>query len=113
MYGSTIYPFNFCNRNGIPMIETSQVTVTAQDVVYTIPNKAFRSLNDKGLVLLRIKQAVPSGTTATLPVALSSNSVLQPVTRIGGADATVEQVSPVGIYLAYYDKSGSTIQVIE
>ena len=47
MYGSTIYPFNFCNRNGIPMIETSQVTVTAQDVIYTITNKASRSLNDK------------------------------------------------------------------
>ena len=32
MFGSTRYPFNFCNRNGIPMLETNQVTVTADNV---------------------------------------------------------------------------------
>ena len=36
MFGATTnYPFNFANRNGIPMIESSNVEVTTENVVVT------------------------------------------------------------------------------
>lgn len=45
MFGSTNYPFNFCNRNGIPMLESSSITVNDNNVVIQLPNRAFRWLN--------------------------------------------------------------------
>jgi len=44
-FGSTRYPFNFANRNGIPLIETSSISVTDDNVVFALPNRAFRWLN--------------------------------------------------------------------
>ena len=73
MFGSTRYPFNFANRNGIPLIETSSVTVGTDNVVLALPNRAFRWLNDKGVILLRLNQAIPEGTTTTLPIVFSAN----------------------------------------
>lgn len=54
MFGSTNYPFNFSNRRGIPLIETSSINVTDDNVVINIPNRSFRWLNDKGVILLRL-----------------------------------------------------------
>lgn len=88
MFGSTNYPFNFSNRRGIPLIETSSITVTDDNVVINIPNRSFRWLNDKGVILLRLNQVIPDGTTDTLPVVFSSNDFTQPLTNIGGTAIT-------------------------
>ena len=88
MFGSTNYPFNFSNRRGIPLIETSSISVTDDNVVINIPNRSFRWLNDKGIILLRLNQAIPDGTTGTLPVLFSSNDFTQPLTNIGGTAIT-------------------------
>lgn len=88
MFGSTNYPFNFSNRRGIPLIETSSISVTDDNVVINIPNRSFRWLNDKGIILLRLNQAIPDGTTGTLPVLFSSNDFTQPLTNVGGTAIT-------------------------
>lgn len=88
MFGSTNYPFNFSNRRGIPLIETSSISVTDDNVVINIPNRSFRWLNDKGIILLRLNQVIPDGTTGTLPVLFSSNDFTQPLTNIGGTAIT-------------------------
>ena len=88
MFGSTNYPFNFSNRRGIPLIETSSINVTDDNVVINIPNRSFRHLNDKGVILLRLNQVIPDGTTGTLPVLFSSNDFTQPLTNIGGTAIT-------------------------
>ena len=88
MFGSTNYPFNFSNRRGIPLIETSSITVTDDNVVINIPNRSFRWLNDKGVILLRLNQVIPDGTTDTLPVVFSYNEFTQPLTNIGGTAIT-------------------------
>jgi hypothetical protein len=54
MFGTTNYPFNFSNRRGIPMLESTSVTVTDTNVVFNLPNRAFRGLNDHGVVLFRL-----------------------------------------------------------
>ena len=55
MFGATTnFPFNFANRNGIPMIESSQVTTDTSNVIISIPNRAFRFLNGTGLLLFRL-----------------------------------------------------------
>ena len=112
MFGSTRYPFNFCNRNGIPMIETTRVVVNTDDVTLFIPDRAFRFLNNKGIALIRLNQAIPTGTTDTLPVLLSSNDFTQPLTNVGGTAITVAQLPGTGVYVVYYDKSSNTMQLL-
>jgi len=65
---SVVYPYNFVNRKGIPLIESSAVEVTDTNVIITIANRAFRYLDDRGVFLFRLNQAVPTGA---LPVIFS------------------------------------------
>ena len=112
MYGSTNFPFNFANRNGIPLIEASGIEVTDTNVVISLPRRAFRFLNDKGIILFRMTQAIPAATTQTLPVVFSSSDFTQPLTNIGGTPITVAQVSGTGVYLIYYDKGANLMQLV-
>ena len=112
MFGTTRYPFNFSNRRGIPMLETSSVTVTDTNVVLNLPNRAFRWLNDKGIILLRLNTIIPEGTTGTLPVLFSSNDFTQPLTNIGGTAITAAQITGTGVYLIYYDKDANIMQLL-
>lgn len=112
MFGATTnYPFNFANRNGIPMIESSNVTVTDTNVVINIPNRAFRFLNGTGLILFRLNTAIPEDA-ATLPILFSSNNFTQPLTLVGGTAATAEQMNNPGVYLIYYAKGSNLMQLM-
>lgn len=112
MFGaSTNYPFNFANRNGIPMIESNSVSVTDTNVIINIPNRAFRFLNGTGLILFRLNTVIPE-SAASLPILLASNNFTQPLTLVGGEAATGEQMSGVGVYQIYYAKCSNTMQLM-
>ena len=112
MFGATTnYPFNFANRAGIPMIESSNVTVTDTNVVIGIPNRAFRFLNGTGLILFRLNTAIPQDA-ASLPILLSSNNFTQPLTLVGGVAATGEQLTGPGVYQIYYAKGSNLAQLM-
>lgn len=112
MFGaSTNYPFNFANRNGIPMIESNSVSVTDTNVVISIPNRAFRFLNGTGLILFRLNTVIPE-SAASLPILLASNNFTQPLTLVGGEAATGEQMSGVGVYQIYYAKCSNVMQLM-
>lgn len=110
MFGATTnYPYNFANRNGIPMIESNNVTVSDTNVVIGIPNRAFRFLSGTGLILFRLNTEI---TNTTLPILFSSNEFTQPLTLVGGDSATGEQLGGAGIYLIYYAKDCNLLQLI-
>ena len=110
MFGATTnYPFNFANRMGIPMIESTNVEVTDTNVVINIPNRAFRFLNGTGLVLFRLNTEI---TNTTLPILFSSNEFTQPLTLVGGTAATGTDISQVGVYLIYYAKNANVMQLM-
>ena len=112
MFGATTnYPFNFANRNGIPMIESNTVTADSTNVTISIPNRAFRFLNGTGLILFRLNTSIPEGSE-TLPIVFSSNEFTQPLTLVGGANATGTQLNGTGIYLIYYAKDCNLMQLI-
>ena len=105
MFGATTnYPFNFANKMGIPMIESSSVNVTDTNVVINIPNRAFRFLSGTGLILFRLNTEI---TNTALPILFSSNEFTQPLTLVGGTAATGTDFSAVGIYIIYYDKNAN------
>ena len=111
MFGATTnYPFNFANRNGIPMIESTSVTTDTTNVLINIPNRAFRFLNGTGLILFRLNTEI---TNTSLPILFSSNEFTQPLTTVGGEAATGANFSEVGIYLIYYDKNSNLMQIVD
>jgi hypothetical protein len=112
MFGATTnYPFNFANRFGFPMIESANVTVNTNDVVIGIPRRAFRMLNNNGVILFRLNTALPE-SAGTLPILYASNEFTQPLTLVGGTAATAEQLTGAGIYFIYYDKSCNLLQLM-
>lgn len=111
MFGTTNYPFNFSNRRGIPLIESTSVTADTTTVTVTLPNRVFRGLNSKGLVLFKLNQAIPEASN-TLPIVFSSNDYTQPVTNIGGTAITGETMIAAGVYLMYYDKNANLMQLL-
>jgi hypothetical protein len=108
---TTNYPVNFANQRGVPMIASVSVTVNTDNVVIGIPKKAFRGLADSGIIAFRLTQEIPTAGDS-LPVVLSSNDFLQTVTLAGGANATGSSFTGTGIYLLWYDKSSSFIQLL-
>ena len=110
MFGATTnYPFNFANRNGIPMLESNSVEITTTNVVINIPNRAFRFLNGTGLLLFRLNTEI---TNTTLPIIFSSNEFTQPLTLTGGDAATGTVMSDTGVYIIYYDKNANLMQLL-
>ena len=111
MIGTTNYPGNFSNVRGIPMIASTSVEVTTDNVVIGIPRRAFRGLADSGLLAFSLTQEIPAGGAA-LPVVFSSNEFLQTLTVVGGTAATGAQITPAGVYLIWYDKCASSMQLL-
>lgn len=111
MSGTTNFPINFSNLRGIPMIASTSVEVTTNNVVIGIPRRAFRGLADSGILAFRLTQAIPAGGSA-LPVVFSSADFLQQLTVVGGTSATGAQITPAGVYLIWYDKCASSMQLL-
>lgn len=110
---ATINPRNFMsNRGGIPRLQSTGVVVGTADVQFTFNADATFSNNYSGLVLVKLQQPIPSGTTGTLPIVFSSTAGTQAVTARGGEAVTVAQITGTGIYLFYYDRATNVLQLI-
>ena len=107
-----INPFYFSNRGGVPKIDVQSVNVTDTNVEFILPNNAFRFLPENGLVLIRIGVAIPTGTTATLPVIFVSNDASQVLTDVGSAEVTAADLPSTGVYQFFYDKSSNVMQIL-
>lgn len=112
MYGATTnYPINFANLRGIPMIASSSVTVNTDSVTLGIPKRAFRNLAESGILAFRLTQPIPT-SGETLPIVMSSNDFTQALTMVGGDNATGANMAGTGVYLIWYDKCSSLMQLL-
>ena len=105
------FPFQYINVNGIPTVKTQSVVVSDTSVVYKFAPD-FDGRPFRGLLLVYISEAIPDGTTATLPIQLSMAGTTSTLTFAGGANVTVADLPGVGIYLVYYDRWADTLQVL-
>lgn len=102
----------WANRGGIPRVQSTRVTVNSDDVEFYFDGNRLFSSTYSGLVLIKIEQAVPTGTTTTLPVVFNSTNGKQNVTTYNAANVTVADFPGTGIYLMYYDRQTNTLQKI-
>ena len=105
------YPYQYININGIPTIKTQTVVVSDTAVTYKFAPD-FDGRPFRGLILVYISEAIPTGTTTTLPVQFSMAGTTSNVTVAGGAVVTVADLPGVGIYLVYFDRWADTLQLI-
>ena len=105
------FPWQYVNINGIPTIKTQTVVVSDTGVTFKFAPD-FDGRPFRGLILVYISEAIPTGTTATLPIQFSMAGTTSNVTVAGGATVTVADLPGVGIYLVYFDRWADTLQLI-
>lgn len=106
------YPFQFVNRRGSAALATTGVTVNTDNVVFSFQNHAFLNAWYRGTIYINLVQAIPSGTTSTLPIVFETNGVTQAVTKVGNTALTVADITGTGIYEFWFDKSSNLLQLI-
>lgn len=103
--------YYLANKRGVPRIESTGVSATSTQIVYTFRNHPNFTTAFNGLVIVRLNQEIPTGSTA-LPVVFSSDSGTINLTSLGGAAVTGATLAGTGIYLCYYDQQSSTLQLL-
>ena len=88
------------NVNGIPYLATNGVTVTEETVDFAL---GFSRIPKIGKVAIRITNAIPDGTTGTLPVRFTLNGTTRVLTFFGGDPVTAADLAGTGVIEAWYD----------
>ena len=111
---STVLPtFINTNVNGIPAISSNSITVGATAVSYDFNN--HRTVNGpfRGIIIVRLNQTIPTGTTDTLEIQFTTNSGnAKTLTKYNNEAVTVADVAGTGIYLVWYESSSDTLQLL-
>lgn len=111
---STLLPFYInVNVNGIPALRSLSVTVSTTQVAYDFNNHRNVGRPFRGLIIINLAQAIPDGTTGTLPVVFTSESG-NPKTLTGydGEAITAADILGTGIYIVWYDSTSDTLQLV-
>lgn len=88
------------NVNGIPYIITDSVSVTEASVNFSL---GFRRIPKITKFVIRIANAIPEGTTGTLPVQITLNGTTRPLTFFGGTAVTAADLAGTGVIEVWYD----------
>lgn len=95
------------NVNGIPYLRTTGVSVGTDAVDFSL---GFRRIPPVGYITINIADAIPEGTTTTLPIRLTLNGNTRNVTFFGGANVTVADLAGTGILTVFYDWYNGILQ---
>lgn len=107
-----MYNTNYVNINGIAALESTGVSVSTDSVKYTMRPSFSSNVPYKGIILVKLSQSIPEGTTTTLPIVLSMNGFDQNLTVYGGDNLTVADFAGTGVYLVYYNRVTGELQLL-
>ena len=101
------------NQTGIPAIRSLSVNVTATEVQFDFNNHRNVGSPFRGLVIVNLAQAIPTGTTDTLPITFTSEGGnAHNLTGYNGAQITVADIKGTGIYIIWVENSTGTVQLL-
>jgi hypothetical protein len=106
-----INPFIAANQGGIPRLASTNVSVSSTEIRFNFNSHPFLSRPFAGLIIFKLN-AIPSGTTETLPLVFDLNEKNITATTIGGVELTAADITGAGIYLAFYDNNTNTLQLL-
>ena len=100
------------NINGIPTLSSNSVSVGTSQVAFDFNNHRNVGRPFRGLLIVRLAQAIPTGTTATLPIVFTSGgSNPQPLTKENGDPVLVSDIIGTGIYILWYESQTNSLVV--
>lgn len=98
------------NAGGIPLINSTKTSVGTDSVDIAL---GMRRIQPVGYFTVHLTDAIPAGTTATLPVTLSMGGVIRPLTLFDGSPVTVaELIGGTGAFLVYNNKFDGILQLM-
>lgn len=97
------------NINGVPYLSTTNVTVTEESVNFAL---GFRNIQPVGYITIRITDAIPTGTTETLPVTITLNGTTRALTLFDGTPVTAANLTGTGVILVFNDRFNSILQLM-
>lgn len=89
------------NAGGIPYLSSSNVTVSTETVDIAL---GFRKIQPVGHLTIFIDDAVPTGTTGTLPVTITLNGTTRALTLPNGTPVTAAELIGVNIIDVFNDR---------
>lgn len=100
------------NQTGIPTLRSLSVTVNTSNVAFDFNNHRNVGRPFRGLLIVNLAQAIPTGTTDTLPIVFTSGgSNPQALVGANGDPVTVADISGTGIYILWYESQTDTLQI--
>ena len=101
------------NQSGIPALRSLSVTVGTNDVRFDFNNHRNVGRPFRGLLVINLAQVIPAGTTATLPIVFTSGGgSVANLTTFNGDPVTVADITGTGIYLAWYESTTDSLQLL-
>lgn len=99
------------NSGGIPFLRSESVTVGTDAVDFGF-GFDFRRQSPVGIIAVNLADAIPTGTTGTLPVRFTLNGRTQALTTYGGEAVTAADITGTGVYLVFYNRYTNALQLI-
>ena len=112
---STLLPtYINVNVNGIPTISSLSVNVSTTQVAFDFNNHRNIGSPYRGLLIVRLNQAIPTGTTDTLPIVFTSGGGGNPQELRGynGDPVLVSDIAGTGIYVVWFESATNTLQLL-
>ena len=109
-----LLPFNInVNVNGIPALRSTAVAVSATDVRFDFNSHRNVGRPFVGVIAVQLAQAIPTGTTGTLPVVFTTDGGnAANLTTYDGENVTAADIAGTGIYLVWVDSQSGTVQLL-
>ncbi len=95
------------NASGVPYLTTTGVTVGTDSVDFSL---GFRAIPRVGYLTIRIAEAIPTGTTGTLPVRFTLNGQTRALTSFGGVAVTAADLTGAGVITVFLDWFNGILQ---
>lgn len=89
------------NAGGIPYLSSSNVTIGTETIDIAL---GFRRIQPVGHLTIFIDDAVPTGTTGTLPVTITLNGTTRALTLPNGTQVTAAELIGVNIIDVFNDR---------
>ena len=94
-------------------LRSISVNVTATEVQFVFNNRRNFGRPYFGGLYAYLAQAIPEGTTATLPIVFTSNGGNPtPVVGLNDEPVTVADITGTGVYHLFYDQRADRLQLI-
>jgi hypothetical protein len=89
------------NAGGIPYLSSTNVTIGTETIDIAL---GFRRIQPVGYLTIFIDDAIPTGTTTTLPVTVTLNGTTRALTLPNGTPVTIAELIGVNILTVFNDR---------